>query len=42
MIKYPKELRYGRWDSSETKASKKFWRLAWLVEQEKKGAQHNG
>lgn len=34
-MNYPKELRYEHWDSPETKASKKFWRLAWLVAQEK-------
>lgn len=34
-MKYPKELRYERWDSAETKASKKFWRLVWKIEQEK-------
>jgi hypothetical protein len=35
-ITYPKLLRYSYWDSAETKGSKKFWRLAWKIEQERK------
>lgn len=37
-VRYPKDLRYNYWDSAETRASKRFWRLAWIIEQEKKSA----
>lgn len=39
---YPPELRINWWDSPETRASKRFWRLAWLVEQERNAAPPDG